>query len=284
MLIREGSVRLLSEFGQPIAQARDLIVLCATTLCGAIPQGTVTVSTAYVDPDYLLDQARWCHAEQLADRMAAEAMVECTFHRRAQLFHLRPHTADLFAKFFDGIESAASRHANPFYATQSHFSLVMHLLSELISSANEHAPGVHAIPTAGGLDRRAKYAPVRSELLRVERALRDDLRRRWTVREMADITHLSPRHLSRVFIDSLGRTPASYLAVLRAKWMSQLLRESNMSIVEAGRAVGWHSRSNARQSFKAAVGMTPSEYREQFGGQDTDVWHRDTDEVTVIHS
>ena len=116
MLIREGSVRLLSEFGQQIARAGDLIVLCATTLCGAIPQGTVTVSTAYVDPEYLLDQVRWCHAEQLADRMAAEAMVERTFHRRAQLFHLRPHTAELFAKFFDGIESAASRHANPFYA------------------------------------------------------------------------------------------------------------------------------------------------------------------------
>ena len=109
MLTREGSVRLLSEFGQQIARAGDLIELCATTLCGAIPQGTVTVSTAYVDPDYLLDQVRR------------------TFHRRAQIFHLCPQTAGLFAKFFDGIESAVSHHANPFYAAQSHFSLVMHL-------------------------------------------------------------------------------------------------------------------------------------------------------------
>ena len=125
MLIRQGSVILFSEFGERPARAGDLIVLCATTLCGAVPEGTVTVSTAYVDADYLLDQLAWRHAEHLADRYATEAMIERSFHLRADLIHLNRRTAERLAKVLDQIEAGQVDGADAFYRTQALFAGVM---------------------------------------------------------------------------------------------------------------------------------------------------------------
>ncbi len=276
MLIRDGAVTLLSEFGKCEALPGDLVVLCATTLLGAIPQLPVTVSTVYIDPDYLLDQVLWNHAEEIGDRLSAQALVEHTYHFRAQVLHLPERTAFQIGQLLDGI--ATEQADTDFFRTQARFSLLMRLLATLMPIDNRHERGMHSFPSASKPHKRAKYAPVRHEILRIERALRADLSRRWTVQEMAEIAYLSPRHLTRVFIDSLGRTPVSYLMMLRAKEMSRLLRETRMSIAEAGRAVGWSSRSHAREAFISCIGMSPAEYRLRFAGRDTDAWHWDTDE------
>ncbi len=278
MLIRAGQVTLLSEFGKRLAVAGDFIVLCATTLCGAIPSPSVTVTTAYVDPDYLLDQVLWNNAEALGDRLAAQSLVDRTYHFRAQVFHLPSPIASQVAQILDGIESTRNEEEAAFFSVQSHFSLVLRLLLRLMPLTYHPRPGMHSFPARGDLRTQVKYAPVRREILAIEQALRADLSRRWTVQEMAKIVYLSPRHLTRVFTVALGRTPISYLRMLRAKEMSRLLRETQMSVAEAGRSVGWSSRSHAREAFIACIGMSPAEYRLRFGGLDTDAWYRRTDE------
>ena len=70
------------------------------------------------------------------------------------------------------------------------------------------------------------------------------------------------------------------LSTLRAMEMSRLLRETELTVVQAGQAVGWGSRSQARAAFAAAVGLTPSEYRRQVRGRNMDVSGRDPVELT----
>lgn len=75
------------------------------------------------------------------------------------------------------------------------------------------------------------------------------------------MVHLSPKQLSRVFTDAFGKTPLAYLTMLRVQEMARLLRASNMTIAEAGRRVGWHSRNRASAAFQECAGVTPSRFR-----------------------
>ena len=277
MLVRDGSAILFSEFGESPTRTNDLVVTWTATLCGALPEDSVTITTAYVDPDYLMDQLAWTHARVVPDRFAAESMIEQSYPCRAELIHLDPKDARQMGILLDKIEREQSRDAGSFYPTQAMFATVMHLLGYLLPSSPFSGSGMRSLALKTPSS-RARYDPVRREVLRIEQALRADLAHRWTVNEMASIVHLSPRHLSRVFQDALGRSPISYLATLRAKEMTRLLRETDMSVAAAGQAVGWKSRTRARQAFTALTGITPESYRQKFSDLDTDTWHRDTDE------
>lgn len=59
IVVRDGSAILFSEFGQKPVKPGDVILLAANTLCGAEPEGHVTVSAIYADTDYVIDQVFW---------------------------------------------------------------------------------------------------------------------------------------------------------------------------------------------------------------------------------
>lgn len=59
IVVRDGSASLFSEFGQQTVKPGDVIVLGANVLAGSEPEGRITVTTIYLDTDYMLDQARW---------------------------------------------------------------------------------------------------------------------------------------------------------------------------------------------------------------------------------
>lgn len=73
--------------------------------------------------------------------------------------------------------------------------------------------------------------------------------------------HLSEKQLTRVFADTYGKTPLAYLTMLRVEEMARLLRETDLTIEQAGRQVGWRSRNRASEAFTQATGITPSRYR-----------------------
>lgn len=78
---------------------------------------------------------------------------------------------------------------------------------------------------------------------------------------LAEQVHLSPKQLSRIFVETYGKTPLAYLTMLRVEVMARLLRETDLTIAAAGRAVGWDSRSRAAEAFRQCVGVTPQRYR-----------------------
>lgn len=53
IFVRHGSAILLSEFGERPVTIGDVVTLAANTLCGSEPEGSITVTTLYLDRDYV---------------------------------------------------------------------------------------------------------------------------------------------------------------------------------------------------------------------------------------
>jgi hypothetical protein len=76
IVVRDGSAILFSEFGQKPVKVGDVILLGANTLCGSEPEGRITITTVYLDTDYVVDQVFWQHAGLLRDRLDAQDFAE----------------------------------------------------------------------------------------------------------------------------------------------------------------------------------------------------------------
>ncbi|MDO5065872.1 MAG: AraC family transcriptional regulator [Propionibacteriaceae bacterium] len=85
--------------------------------------------------------------------------------------------------------------------------------------------------------------------------------RDWRLNELAGLVHLSVSQLGRVFTHRFALTPMRFLTALRAHLLARLLLETDLSVTEAMRRVGWRSRGHAARHFKALFGVSPSQYQ-----------------------
>jgi AraC family L-rhamnose operon transcriptional activator RhaR len=99
---------------------------------------------------------------------------------------------------------------------------------------------------------------------RAMRLLEADLPRRWTLVELADELHLTPRHLVRLFKEATGLPPMAYLAQVRAEHAAVLLLHSDEPMTAIGRAVGWPDQNYFARRFKAHYGISATTYRQRF--------------------
>jgi AraC-like DNA-binding protein len=67
--------------------------------------------------------------------------------------------------------------------------------------------------------------------------------------------------LERDFIKLIGMSPRRYLTRLRMEAAVELLERSNDPILKVADACGYSDQSAFTRRFRAAVGMSPSEYR-----------------------
>ena len=74
---------------------------------------------------------------------------------------------------------------------------------------------------------------------------------------------MSPRHLTRLFHDELGTTPAKYVEAVRFDAAKAAL-ESGYTITEAAERVGYGSSETLRRAFVARLGVSPSAYQQRF--------------------
>lgn len=82
-----------------------------------------------------------------------------------------------------------------------------------------------------------------------------------TLKEISSHAFLSEGHLIRTFHEETGMTPHKYLMQYRLRQACMLLEESDMSVSEISREVGYQSASTFTVQFKALYHTTPSEYR-----------------------
>jgi AraC family transcriptional regulator, L-rhamnose operon transcriptional activator RhaR len=99
---------------------------------------------------------------------------------------------------------------------------------------------------------------------RAMRLLEADLARQWTLLELANELHLTPRHLVRLFKTTTGLPPMAYLAQLRAEHAAVLLLHSDDPMTAIGRAVGWPDQNYFARRFKAHYGLSATTYRKRF--------------------
>jgi len=81
------------------------------------------------------------------------------------------------------------------------------------------------------------------------------------VDRLAQLCCVSRPHFFRLFREETGLTAQQYLCRLRLDHARTLLRFTDMSIAEVGRAVGWHDQFHFSRIFSRETGCCPSRFR-----------------------
>ncbi|GEP43751.1 helix-turn-helix transcriptional regulator [Brevifollis gellanilyticus] len=121
----------------------------------------------------------------------------------------------------------------------------------------------HWLELLHGTVRRMAH-PWRSQEPRVARLWGDveqDLKRDWTLAELAHRSHCSPEHLRRLCMKELGRSPMQHLTCLRMERARQLLEASHDKLEVVAESVGYANAAIFSRVFKRWVGVAPGEYR-----------------------
>ncbi len=264
IFVRHGSAVLLSEFGEQPVNVGDVILLGANVLCGSEPEGDITVTTLYLDRDYVVDQFFWQHASAVADRLEAADLIAETYAEPAQVLHVGEDRAGMLLPWLDELVALSVHGAPPerFYRTQALLFIVLDVILPYVVTSSVRRTSSQRRTTVPAVPRQRQFIPLRTEARAAVELLRSALARRWTLSDLADAVHLSPSQLGRVFVDTYGKTPMTYLATLRAERLARLLRETDLPIEAAMHHVGWHSRGHAARVFRQCVGVTPTRYRQ----------------------
>lgn len=263
IVVRDGSAFVFSEFGQQPVKVGDVILLGANVLCGSEPEGNITVTTIYLDTDYVIDQVRWQYAAFLEDRLDAQGFAETIYTEPAQVLRLGEDRAGMLMPWLDemvalSVDGDFARHYLRMQALWFQLAYVIAPFVRVSPVRISPSQRAHIRPT---LPRDRRLAPLRVEVRQAAGLLRDHPARRWTLDDLAAQVHLSPSRLSRVFVDAYGKTPLAFLTMIRAEHVAKLLRETDLTVTAAMQRVGWHSRSHATRLFRQYVGLTPGDYR-----------------------
>lgn len=265
IVVRAGSAILLSEFGEEPVTVGDVVALGANTLCGSEPEGSITVTTLYLDRDYVIDQVFWQHAALLSDRWDARDFADALYSEPAQILHLGEDRAGMLTPWLDELVTLSLDGPSPerFYRLQALLFAVLDVITPYVRTTPARCSTTQRkAPRHPGPPALRQFAPLRAEARQAVKLLRDAPEQRWTLRELAAAVHLSPSQLGRVLVEAYGKTPMTYLSTVRAERLARLLRETDLSIEAAMRQVGWHSRGHAARLFRQAVGVTPTRYRQ----------------------
>ncbi|MFI4935687.1 MAG: GlxA family transcriptional regulator [Caulobacterales bacterium] len=85
-----------------------------------------------------------------------------------------------------------------------------------------------------------------------------------SVETLADRAALSPRQLSRLFKETLGVSPATYVEHQRLDAAREVLTSSALSIDAIAALSGYRSADVFRRSFERSFGVSPSQHRRVF--------------------
>ncbi len=83
--------------------------------------------------------------------------------------------------------------------------------------------------------------------------------------ELATIAGISRFHFTRLFKNSLGETPMSYVERMRIERAKELIRHGRLVLVDVALAVGFADQSHFTRRFHRHVGCTPAVYARSMG-------------------
>jgi AraC family transcriptional regulator len=91
--------------------------------------------------------------------------------------------------------------------------------------------------------------------------IESSLDRELTLGELARVVDLSLHHFARMFKQTIGMTPHTYVLARRVERSKRMLRTSRASLVEIGLSAGCASQSHFTSTFHRMVGTTPAAFQ-----------------------
>jgi AraC-like DNA-binding protein len=86
----------------------------------------------------------------------------------------------------------------------------------------------------------------------------------WTAAEMSEISSLSQSQLRIIFKRKTGMKPKMYIDRIKIDRASNLLRNTDMSIANIAKSIGYTDPYHFSRRFKQLSGISPGKYRVQF--------------------
>ena len=109
-----------------------------------------------------------------------------------------------------------------------------------------------------GRVRSKKSGPLTDTLIYIGENYTQDI----ATEDLAAMEHLSCAHFRRLFKKKTGMTPTQYITSLRLKYAEQMLLETELSIKEIAKNVGFSDQLYFSKVFSNHFGMSPTEFRE----------------------
>lgn len=101
----------------------------------------------------------------------------------------------------------------------------------------------------------------REIVMRVEKRLTHDLRKRYAIGDLASEMGISPTSLKKYFLQAYGKPISVYLREIRMEKAMELLSGSALSIADVASEVGYENQGKFGAVFRREIGFTPLEYR-----------------------
>ena len=115
-------------------------------------------------------------------------------------------------------------------------------------------------------DRAAEYRAGQAETVRtIHDELLARLDQKTTIGALSRQYHMNPTTLKSTFKEVYGVSIAAHIKGHRMDRAAQLLRETELSVAEVARAVGYDSQSRFTAAFKSVFHVLPREYRKKTG-------------------
>ncbi|MDO5109609.1 MAG: AraC family transcriptional regulator [Erysipelotrichaceae bacterium] len=84
-----------------------------------------------------------------------------------------------------------------------------------------------------------------------------------SIEEIADKSGLNRSYFSRLFKETFGESPQSFLIKYRMNKASEMLKNSRIPIADVGRNVGYENQLHFSRAFRNIFGISPREYRDR---------------------
>ncbi|ERL64769.1 response regulator transcription factor [Schleiferilactobacillus shenzhenensis] len=107
-----------------------------------------------------------------------------------------------------------------------------------------------------------EYSPA---ILRILELLENEYDTNLTLEYLSEQVHLVPSYLGTLFKKEVGISFSRYLNELRMKKAAELLRQTNIRVVNVASFVGISDSSYFGKVFRQQYGVTPAEYRKKHG-------------------
>lgn len=92
----------------------------------------------------------------------------------------------------------------------------------------------------------------------------DNIERNLSVSDVAFYCHLSPRQLTRIFLDTEGVSPAKYINSIKMKKIGECIKNSDLSLQQISERFSYNNEYYFNTAFKKYFGMPPFAYRKMF--------------------
>ncbi|MDF1792116.1 MAG: DJ-1/PfpI family protein [Thalassobaculaceae bacterium] len=97
----------------------------------------------------------------------------------------------------------------------------------------------------------------------------DHLDKRLSVEDLAARVGMSPRTFARRFREAVGETPAAFVERARLDAARRRLERPGTAVEQVAAQTGFMNAERMRRSFQRAFGVSPAEYRRQFGSSES---------------